>query len=50
MCQKIKKDLGITKLIIPEEGAGSALTTHIGPQSLGICFFDNLPDNYIPVL
>ncbi len=50
MRQKLYKELGITKFIIPEAGAGSALTTHIGPQSLGICFFDALPDNYISVL
>lgn len=43
------KDMGIHYFMTPEAGAGSALTVHIGPNCLGIMFFDELPDNYVRV-
>lgn len=43
------RDFGIKNLIVPQAGAGAALTVHIGPSCLGIMFFDELPDNYINV-
>ncbi|WP_273269827.1 DegV family protein [Pseudoramibacter alactolyticus] len=45
----LTKDLGIKNFIVPQTGAGAALTVHIGPKCLGIMFFDALPDNYINV-
>lgn len=45
----LSKDLGIKNFIIPQAGAGAALTVHIGPNCIGIMFFDELPDNYINV-
>ncbi|MGI6108662.1 MAG: DegV family protein [Eubacteriaceae bacterium] len=36
--------------MIPGKGAGAALTVHIGGDYLGIVFFDELPDNYVPIL
>jgi DegV family protein with EDD domain len=48
--QKImKKDMHVENFIIPQQGAGAALTVHIGPDCIGIMFFDALPDNYINV-
>ncbi|WKY47581.1 DegV family protein [Eubacteriaceae bacterium ES3] len=44
-----EKELGIKNFMTPE-GAGSALTVHIGKNCLGIMFFDDLPDNYVNVI
>ena len=43
------KEFGTKNFLIPEAGAGSALTVHIGVDCLGIMFFDALPDNYVRV-
>lgn len=43
-----EKNLGIQNFLIPD-GAGAALTVHIGKNCLGIMFFDALPDNYVNV-
>lgn len=45
----LSKDMEIKSFIACETGAGSALTVHIGPNCLGIMFFDALPDNYVNV-
>ena len=51
--EKVKKymtkEFGTKNFLIPEAGAGSALTVHIGVDCLGIMFFDALPDNYVRV-
>jgi len=44
-----EKELGIKNFMTPE-GAGAALTVHIGKNCLGIMFFDALPDNYVNVI
>ncbi|MBC3886711.1 DegV family EDD domain-containing protein [Acetobacterium paludosum] len=44
----LEKELGTKNFMIPQ-GAGAALTVHIGPHCLGIMFFDELPDNYVNV-
>lgn len=44
----MEKELSIKNFMIPD-GAGAALTVHIGPNCLGIMFFDALPDNYVNV-
>lgn len=46
----LKKDLGVTDVIAPTNGGGSALSVHIGKDCIGVMFFDELPENYIPVL
>lgn len=38
-----------THVMVPEKGAGSALTVHTGDDVYGIAFFDELPENYINV-
>ncbi|MDD4508776.1 MAG: DegV family protein [Eubacteriaceae bacterium] len=43
------KDYGINEFVVPQSGAGAALTVHIGTHCLGIMFFDALPENYINV-
>ena len=45
----LSKDMGVKNFIIPQQGAGAALTVHIGPDCIGIMFFDELPDNYVNV-
>jgi len=44
-----EKEYHCPNIIVPEAGAGAALTVHIGPDCLGIMFFDALPDNYVHV-
>jgi DegV family protein with EDD domain len=46
----LSKEMGIRNFMLPEAGAGSALSVHIGRDCLGIMFFDELPDNYVNVL
>lgn len=36
--------------LIPEHGAGPALAVHIGGDYFGVSFFDELPEDYVPVL
>lgn len=36
--------------LIAEHGAGPALACHIGGQYFGVAFFDEVPEDYIPVL
>lgn len=45
----IYKEFGVKNFMLPDNGAGSALTVHIGPDCLGIMFFDELPENYVRV-
>ncbi|MDO4288307.1 MAG: DegV family protein [Eubacterium sp.] len=47
--KQLGKEMGIKSFLLPEAGAGSALTVHIGKDCLGIMFFDALPEDYIPV-
>lgn len=51
--EKVKKymtkEFDTKNFLIPEAGAGSALTVHIGVDCLGVMFFDALPDNYVRV-
>jgi len=44
----MQKEFNITNFMIPD-GAGAALTVHIGTNCLGIMFFDALPENYVNV-
>lgn len=43
----VTKDYDETQIMEPEDGAGSALTVHIGDDFYGVGFFDELPENYI---
>lgn len=43
------KEFGVKSFMVPDNGAGSALTVHIGPDCLGLMFFDELPENYVRV-
>ncbi len=45
----LTKEMQLKHFLIPESGAGSALTVHIGKDCLGVMFFDELPESYIPV-
>jgi len=44
----MEKEFHLKNFMIPD-AAGAALTVHIGPNCLGIMFFDELPDNYVNV-
>jgi DegV family protein with EDD domain len=46
--KQIQKEIPIHNFMIPET-AGAALTVHIGPNCLGIMYFDALPANYVNV-
>ncbi len=44
------KDYGVKNFIIPNQPISSALISHLGKNSMGFMFFDELPDNYVNVL
>jgi len=44
----MQKEFHLKNFMIPDN-AGAALTVHIGPNCLGIMFFDELPNNYVNV-
>ena len=47
--KSLTKDMGVKNFLLPESGAGAALTVHIGKDCLGVMFFDALPETYVPV-